>query len=191
MNRVYKFRFHCGEFADSTEHTICSESIISLISAMDEHMECNLLLNSDAGKYKYVFTYKGYDGRPEWEDHAFLVCVDRGEDTGFYVGYCNFPGENTVRPQRLSYKRVDKELSLNVRASNILSNQKIHTLKDLTDKSPKDLIKMPGMGDSSFKSIREELANIGLHLKGDNKFMESYRIKYSEGRHDDGKVSYR
>lgn len=52
---------------------------------------------------------------------------------------------------------------------------KIETVSDLISYSPKELLKIKGMGSKKLSLIQEKLASLGLHLKGDEEFLLNYQ----------------
>lgn len=56
------------------------------------------------------------------------------------------------------------ELQLSVRAMNCLESENIHTVRDLVQKSPDQLLEVRNFGDTTLKEVNEKLQSLGLRL---------------------------
>ncbi|MGC3969595.1 MAG: DNA-directed RNA polymerase subunit alpha [Pirellulales bacterium] len=56
------------------------------------------------------------------------------------------------------------ELQLSVRAMNCLDSESIHTVRDLVQKSPDQLLEVRNFGDTTLKEVNEKLQQLGLRL---------------------------
>lgn len=61
-----------------------------------------------------------------------------------------------------------EDLDLKVRPYNVLKREGIHTIQELVERSPWDLMEMRNMGQDALTNIKEELAKRHLKLKGDD-----------------------
>ncbi|RKU05846.1 DNA-directed RNA polymerase subunit alpha [Candidatus Poribacteria bacterium] len=71
--------------------------------------------------------------------------------------------EAKLRRNRYLAKPVS-ELELSVRASNCLETANIKTIRELVAKEEKDMLEYKNFGRTSLNEIKEQLANMGLHL---------------------------
>ena len=71
--------------------------------------------------------------------------------------------EAQLRRNRYLAKPVS-ELELSVRASNCLETANIKTIRELVAKEEKDMLEYKNFGRTSLNEIKEQLANMGLHL---------------------------
>lgn len=62
--------------------------------------------------------------------------------------------------------RID-EIELSIRTGNVLLNASITNLRQLTERTPADILKMPNSGRKVLTEIRERLVDLGCKLKGD------------------------
>lgn len=60
-----------------------------------------------------------------------------------------------------------EHLELSYRAENCLKNANVYTIGELVLWTAKDLLKVKNCGKKSVREIRDELARLGLHLKGE------------------------
>lgn len=56
------------------------------------------------------------------------------------------------------------ELQLSVRAMNCLESENIHTVRDLVQKSPDQLLEVRNFGETTLNEVREKLTSLGLRL---------------------------
>ncbi len=71
--------------------------------------------------------------------------------------------EAKLRRNRYLAKPVS-ELELSVRASNCLETANIKTIRELVAKEEKDMLEYKNFGRTSLNEIKDQLANMGLHL---------------------------
>ena len=71
--------------------------------------------------------------------------------------------EAQLRRNRYLAKPVS-ELELSVRASNCLETANIKTIRELVAKEEKDMLEYKNFGRTSLNEIKDQLANMGLHL---------------------------
>lgn len=57
------------------------------------------------------------------------------------------------------------ELNLSTRTFNALDKEKIRKVKDLTQRTAKQLIELPGFGQTALKEVKKALKKLGLELK--------------------------
>ena len=73
--------------------------------------------------------------------------------------------EEDRHTQSVSEKAVEDYLYLSVRALNCLQSENILTLNELLRKTENELLKLPNMGKTTLKEIKEELASKNLKLQ--------------------------
>jgi DNA-directed RNA polymerase subunit alpha len=56
------------------------------------------------------------------------------------------------------------EVNLSVRATNCLESENIHTLRDLVQRTPDQLLEMRNFGETTLNEVREKLSELGLRL---------------------------
>ena len=83
--------------------------------------------------------------------------------------------EAKLRRNRYLAKPVS-ELELSVRASNCLETANIKTIRELVAKEEKDMLEYKNFGRTSLNEIKEQLANMGLHLGMDPDDMDDADI---------------
>lgn len=74
-----------------------------------------------------------------------------------------------AQPSRLTISRTAQPISalgLTTRAANCLKAESIETIGQLLEWTRTDLHKTPNCGRRTIQEIEDELAKIGLHLKG-------------------------
>jgi DNA-directed RNA polymerase subunit alpha len=64
-------------------------------------------------------------------------------------------------------------LALSVRAGNCLEAEKIDTVGDLIQRSEEDLMQLRNFGRQSLTEVKQKLADLGLHLRGDDRTAET------------------
>lgn len=84
----------------------------------------------------------------------------RAEEVAVYL--C-FYDDTAIHP--IFARQVGEALEISVRAENLLTNQNIHTIGTLVQKSEGQLLSPAGkLGRKSFAEVKEELERIGLRL---------------------------
>lgn len=56
------------------------------------------------------------------------------------------------------------QLSLSVRAANCLESEKIHTVRELVQRTEDQLLEIRNFGETTLNEVREKLTDLGLHL---------------------------
>jgi DNA-directed RNA polymerase subunit alpha len=72
-----------------------------------------------------------------------------------------------VRAMPVIVKSIYEILGLSLRTKRCLRNAEIETMDQLLAKTPSGLLKIKNFGKKSLCEVREELAKLGLSLKGD------------------------
>jgi DNA-directed RNA polymerase subunit alpha len=72
-------------------------------------------------------------------------------------------GEELAGMDSLLARRID-ELDLSVRSANCLKNANIHTLRDLVQRTEKDMLETKNFGRKSLEELQELLGQLGLHF---------------------------
>ncbi len=66
-------------------------------------------------------------------------------------------------------------LGLSTRAVHALSRARISTVSELTNTSAREILNITFVGEQTLEEIRSRLAEKGLFLKGDEKYLENYK----------------
>jgi DNA-directed RNA polymerase subunit alpha len=72
-----------------------------------------------------------------------------------------------MRETPIIIKSIYEILGLSSRTKRCLRSAEIETMDQLLAKTPLELLKIKNFGKKSLREVREELAGLGLSLKGD------------------------
>ena len=73
-------------------------------------------------------------------------------------------GRDEDRRDRLMEMPID-ELDLSVRSFNCLKRAGINTVRELTNKTDEDMMKVRNLGKKSLEEVKEKLGHLGLGLR--------------------------
>lgn len=76
--------------------------------------------------------------------------------------------EKTEDPKQKALETSIEDLDLSVRAYNCLKRAGIHTLHDLINKSPMEMMKIRNLGKKSLKEVLDKVKEMGLSLREDD-----------------------